>query len=113
MMKKSLITFVTAVALTGTAIAAATPTFAAPAYSPAAFSAPTGFIQVHGPNKWRGHGHKRNGFKHRRHQQACAPVVRWKKVGHRHHRRWQQVVVGWNCDHARRNNRRSWNIRWR
>ena len=100
MLKKSLIAVATAVVLTGTAIAATTP----------ASAAPTGYIEIHAGSQWKGQSHRRGEFRRHRPRQACTPVIRWQMVGYRHHRHWQKVVVGWNCNHGRRHNRWSWNM---
>lgn len=128
MMKRPLIALAAAFALTGAAAATATPasampTFVTPAYMATGFAAPSDVIQVHGGKKWKrqghkhhgykGHGYKQHGYKHRRYRKACTPIVRWQKVGYRYHRRWQQVVVGWDCHRGRRHDRWGWNMHWR
>lgn len=94
MLKNTLIAVATAAVLTGTALA------------PAA-AATSGYIEVKGPGSWNGpgqwqgprHGHR--GYKHRGPRRSCEPVIRWKKVGFRHHRRWQPIVVGWDCNYGK------------
>jgi len=97
MLKKTLIAAATAVALAGTALTAVAPAAAAPA----------GTIDIswqggwNGQGQWNGQGDWKGG-KHGGHKQwnprrACEPIIRWKQVGYRYHRRWQPIVVGWNC----------------
>lgn len=96
MLKKTLIAAATAVALAGIAISTAAPAAAAPA----------GITEIawkggwNGGNQWRApkHGGHKNWTPRRR----CEPIVRWKKVGYRYHRRWQPVVVGWDCHRGHR-----------
>jgi len=91
MLKKTLIAAATAVALTSVAAATAAPAAAAPA----------GITDVSWKGGWNS-GNQWNEPKHRGHKnwnprRSCEPIVRWKKVGYRYHRRWQPIVVGWDC----------------
>lgn len=103
MLKRTLIAAATAVALTGTALTTAAPAAAAPASS----------IEISwkgGHGDWKRHGGKHRGYKKRGPRRACQPIIRWKKVGYRYHRRWQPVVVGWDCHRGRGGHRghRKW-----
>jgi hypothetical protein len=94
MFKKTMIAAATAVALTGAAVATSTPAAAAPAAT----------IEV----AWGGPGFNHGGYKHRSPRRACEPIIRWKKVGYRYHRRWQPVVVGWNCHRGYHKGHKRW-----
>lgn len=89
-----LIAAATAVALTGAAVA------------PAA-AATSGYIEVkgpgswNGPGQWKGHGPKQGRYQHRGSRKSCEPIIRWKKIGFHHHRRWQPIVVGWDCKYGK------------
>jgi hypothetical protein len=107
MLKKTLIAAATAVALTGAAVSTAVPASAATA----------GTTDVswnggwNGQNQWKGSRH--GGHKNWNARRACEPIIRWKKVGYRYHRRWQPIVVGWNCGHGghkghKGHNNRTW-----
>lgn len=97
MLKKTLIVAATAVALTGSVVATAAPVATA--------SVNTIDISVkggwNGHHEWNGHGGKYGGHKKWHPRHACQPIIRWKKVGYRYHRRWQPIVVGWNCHSGR------------
>jgi hypothetical protein len=107
MLKKTLIAAATAVAMAGAAVATTAPAAAAPA----------GHTDV----SWKGGGKSQNQWKAPKHgghknwnrRQACQPIVRWKQVGYHYHRRWQPIVVGWNCGHGgykgyKGQNKRKW-----
>jgi len=100
MLKKSLIAAATAVVLAGSAFATATGATAASASSIEISTKGgwSGHGQWNGHDNWKGHSSgKHGGHKKWKPRQACQPIIRWKKVGYRYHRRWQPIVVGWNC----------------
>lgn len=104
MLKKTLIAAATAVALTGSVVATAAPAAAASATT-IEISGKGGW---NGHNQWKGHGGKYGGHKNKygghkkwNPRRACQPIIRWKKVGYRYHRRWQPIVVGWDCHRGR------------
>jgi hypothetical protein len=114
MLKKTLIAAATAVALAGVATSTAAPAAAAPA----------GITDIswnggwnggwnsgwNGGNQWK--GPKRGSHKNWKPRRRCEPIVRWKKVGYRYHRRWQPVVVGWDCHRGYRGHRGHNNWKW-
>lgn len=109
MLKKTLIAAATAVALAGVAASTAAPAAAAPA----------GITDIswnggwNGGNQWKAPQH--GGHKNWKPRGRCEPIVRWKKVGYRHHRRWQPIVVGWTCGHGDHKGHRGgndWNWKW-
>jgi hypothetical protein len=60
-----------------------------------------GGYQHNGPGQWnKGQWHGQPKWKAKR---ACDPIVRWRSVGPTWHKRWQKVVVGWDC-HQRHGN---------
>jgi len=86
MLKTTLIAAVTAITMTGGALATAAPAAAAPA----------GYATTHGPdhrNHWQRPGHGKPWVKRARH---CEPIIRWQRVGYHKQR---PVVVGWDCGH--------------
>lgn len=106
MLKKILIAAATAVALAGTAVATMAPAVAAPANT----------VDISWQNGWNGGG-QWSGGNHGRHKswnprRACEPVIRWKKVGYRYHRRWQPIVVGWDCHRGSRGHKGGNNWKW-
>jgi hypothetical protein len=106
MLKKTLIAAATAVALTGATVPTAAPAAAAPA----------GIAEISWNGGWNGGdqwtGSKHGGHKDWRPRRVCEPIIRWKKVGYRYHRRWQPIVVGWNCGHGGHKGHNDQNWTW-
>lgn len=102
MMKRVLIAAAAAAVLATSALTGAAP-------ASAAETAATNLIQVHGPGDWNGRGNWHKGpdrwhgggwqgppkWKARK---SCDPIVRKRLVGPPWHKRWERVVVGWDCD---------------
>jgi hypothetical protein len=103
MLKKTLIAAATAVVLAGAGVSTTTASAAA---------ATAGVTEISwkgrwsGPDYWKGPRH--GSYKNWRPRRVCEPIIRWKNVGYRYHRRWQPIVVGWDCHHRRGH----WNRRW-
>jgi len=112
MLNKILISAVTAVAL-ATAVTSISPAAAAPATTIDVSwnGGSKGYNQ--GQDEWKGHGGKHGGHEKWQPRRACEPIVRWKKVGYRYHRRWEPIVVGWNCQRGHRGPKGGENWKWR
>ena len=60
----------------------------------------------YGHGQWNGgkwHGQPR--WKAKR---SCDPIVRWRMVGPHWHKRWDRVIVGWDCDRHQKHWKKHW-----
>jgi opacity protein-like surface antigen len=110
-MKRILIAAATAAALATSALAGVAP-------ANAAGTTTAGLIEVggqwNGGGKWNnGHGHWNGGKWNNGHskwhgqprwkaKRSCDPIVRWRMVGPPWHKRWDRVIVGYDCDWQRK-----------
>ena len=67
-----------------------------------------------GPGQWNGGGNwnqgpgKWQGKPKWKAKKSCDPIVRWRLVGPPWHKRWDRVIVGWDCDW----NKKHWKQHW-
>jgi uncharacterized membrane protein len=106
-----------------TAAALATSALTGVASANAAESTVAGVVEVGGYGQWNGGGNWNNGpgnwnggnWNGKWHgkpqwkaKKSCDPIVRWRLVGPPWHKRWNRVIVGWDCDGHKKQWRQHW-----